>query len=87
MVAQAEAQTVASPARTRWLLDFDAIDRRLAELGVDPDDKVAAASALGLDQSTVWRLRARKTEPLLASVMTISESLRILPHLLLVKGE
>jgi hypothetical protein len=85
MVAQPEAVLVASSARTRWLLDFEVIDRRLIELGVDLDDKAAEAAALGLDQSTVWRLRQRKTVPLVASVMTISESLGIMPHLLLVK--
>lgn len=85
MVAQVEAPPVASVARTRWWLDFEVIDRRLQELGVDLDDKAAEANALGIDQSTVWRLRQRKTVPLLATVMTIHESLGILPHLLLKK--
>jgi hypothetical protein len=78
------AQVVAPRARTRWWLDFDVVDRRLMELGVDLEDKSAEAAALGLDSSTVWRLRGRKTAPLLATVMTISESLGILPHMLVV---
>lgn len=85
MVAQAEAPPVASVARVKWWLDFEVVNRRLIELGVDLDDKAAEANALGLDESTVWRLRRRRTEPSLATVMAISESLGTMPHLLLTK--
>ena len=80
------AQTVAPGAReqVRWTLDFDLIERRLAELGVEPDGLAAFA---GIDESTVFRIKKRGQTPSIPTVMSLYERLGVMPHLLVVRAE
>jgi DNA-binding XRE family transcriptional regulator len=48
-------------------LDFDVIDRRAAELGVDTP--AALAVFLGVNKSTVWRFRNGRMNPGLGTAM------------------
>lgn len=79
MVAQTDAEPVAQSARIRWVLDFELIERRLAEQGIAPE---AFAEYLGVDKSTLSRLRRHLTSPSTATVLKMSERLDLSPRLL-----
>lgn len=80
MVAQAVALGARPP---KFWLDFELIDRRLGELDIEPGE---LATWIGVDESTVNRLRRRIVTPSLATVMELSERLGVTANLLVIRA-